>query len=464
MRCFIKAALLFLTIATTAHAKDELLLSIGQQQLVSQGDKIKRLAIGNAAVIDVKTLKGGTELLVTGKAAGSSDLIIWYGRTKKSFSFYVFNRDSPQLLPSLQQFLQQMENVRARQVGKEVWVEGEVLRPTDRYTIHQLIGSNPLIKDMTRMHPEAMRLTLEQLRRLLTDNGFTTLQVTPLNNTIYVEGTVDSATQLKKIQQLLNPIYPEIEYVIDTLYGHGEMIFMDIKMVEMRKNALQKLGIEWQKSITGTFNGSISSQGAESTLRLAEAVPITLNTLEANGLARILSNPKLSCRYDIACKFQAGGEIPIPLIGERTVKVIFKNYGIQLSIVPHLAAEDKLTFAIDIEFSDINYATAVNGIPGLLKNNLQTSAAVRFNHSVILSGLINYRQGKQIDRMPILGNVPVLGELFKSRSFNRDESEFLLVLTPMPITAGDATTEEMIRDNQLKFKQLGDKIRDPLSN
>jgi pilus assembly protein CpaC len=443
-----------------AHAtsRDELVLNVGQQQLISQGERIKRVAIGNAQVINVKSLKEGNELLVTGKSPGSSDLIIWYGKTKKAFSFYVLARDLQTLAPNLELLLHQLEGVEARQVGKELWIEGEILRPNDRLLIRKLCESNPLLRDMTKMHPQAIELTAEYMRQQLQQAGYPHVKVSAVAANFFVEGVVNSVTEAKKVEELLKPIYPEIEFHLDSLYGNGEMIFMDVKMVEMRQSAMQKLGIAWQKSITGNFNSQWSDSGTSTTLGLAEAIPISLQTLEQKGLARILSNPKLSCRYDIACTFQAGGEIPIPLIGERSVNVIFKNYGIQLSIVPHLSGDDRLVIAIDMEFSDVNYATAVNGIPGLLKNSLKTSASVRFNNSVVLSGLIQYRQGKDVDKMPMLGSLPIVGELFKNRGRQQDQSEFLLFLTPLPMFAGDSNSQNLIDQQSDSFQKMGKKM------
>jgi pilus assembly protein CpaC len=229
-------------------------------------------------------------------------------------------------------------------------------------------------------------------------------------------------------------------------------------MVEVRDQALRRLGIEWQHSVPLNWQGELKGGDLNASIGTAEAVPITLHTLEARGLARTLANPKLTCRYETPCTFQAGGEIPIPLVGERYAQVIFKDYGIQLHLTAHHPAEDQLVIEIATEFSDVNQATAVNGIPGFVKNTLKTTAATRFHQSVVLSGLVNFHQSKNVTRTPLLGAIPLVGELFKSRDFERGGSEFILFLTPTPMVAADAVSRDWIQRSREKFEAAGQRM------
>ncbi len=450
---------MLLLVGGVASSKEEFILSVGQQQLISQSQKIHRIALGNAAIVALKSLKKGKELLITGKSPGTTDLIIWYGRGKKVFSLHVLAKDSALLLPTVKQFLAELEGVQVRQMGKDLLIEGKLLRPNDRHTIHRLSKNHPRIKDMTEMHPKAMQITMNYVKRRLAEEGYSALNVSLGGDKMFIVGSVHSETDRKRASEIAKKIYPDVELLLDTEFGSGEMIFVDVKMVEIRKKALLALGIQWQQAIHADINAQLSSSGSSATLGLSEAIPITIHTLQAKGLARILANPKLTCRFENACTFHAGGEIPIPLIGERRVNVIFKNYGIQLSLTPHLVAGDRLIIEIDIEFSDIDFATAINGIPGLLKNNLKTTAKVRFNQSVVLSGLVHQHHSKNSDKLPLFGSLPLIGELFKSRSFKRAESEFLLFLTPLPMIAGDRRTQQQIDAMLNRYRKSGQKLR-----
>ena len=252
-----------------------------------------------------------------------------------------------------------------------------------------------------------------------------------------------------------NPFSLRLNPELSSEFGNGEMILIDVKMVEVSKRAVTDFGIRWQSSATGelTANVSTSSQG-HAMLGLADSVPITLHTLQAKGFARLQSNPKLTCRFDIKCTFKNGGEIPIRLVSERSASVTFKAYGIRLDMIARRADRERLLIEIDAEFSDLDQASGLDGIPGLVKNSVKTSAALQFNQSVILSGLIAQRQSKSVNKLPVLGSIPIVGELFKSRSLNNNDSEVLVFLTPLPIIAGDATNRTLIADQWQNYDRF----------
>ena len=434
------------------EAADELIMYVGQQQLIAHKKPVVRIAIGNTKLISVRSLKKGQEVLIRGKSPGKTDLILWHKRGRKNFTVQVLANEPNELLSSLKQYLKEVEGINIQQVGRQVVIRGELLRPQDRYLVRQLAKHQNNIRDLTTMHPKAMTATMSYMREVSRLSGFDHIEFLQAGDTIFVEGMVASLNHLERLQKTISKIYADLDWRVSTTYSSGDMVLMDVKMVEVRKSSLLNLGIQWQKVTPVEINASISSQNTSGMIGLAEAIPISLNTLQQKGLLRLLSNPKLSCRYNKTCVFQAGGEIPIPLVGERSVKVEFKSYGIGISLTPNMTENEKLAIDLDIEFSDVDFATAVNGIPGLLRNRLQTRALVGFNQSIVLSGLVNQRQSKNVDRFPLLGGLPIIGEAFKNRRLEKNDSEFVLFLTPTPMNPNDPVNQHYINRSQQIFE------------
>jgi pilus assembly protein CpaC len=232
------------------------------------------------------------------------------------------------------------------------------------------------------------------------------------------------------------------------------MIRIGVKMVEFRKSALSKLGIDWSTDINGpTFatvgdfvtNSMFRSPSAAidgSTLPLkvkpftsyfgiATSLTSRINLLASDGDAVVLSEPVLSCVNGGTAKFISGGEYPIPVIGRNgATSVEFKQYGIKLDISPKANKEKQIYTTIRAEVSEIDTSTTVLDVPGILKNETETIVNVHSGQTIVISGLIKAKKGKSKNKMPGLGDVPMIGELFKSNDFQQEISEMVVFLTP----------------------------------
>jgi pilus assembly protein CpaC len=445
-------AILFWPLAVEAKSKidEQLLLTVGQQQIISQTSrKIDRIAVGDAAIVSVRSIKKGHEILVTAKAPGTTSLIIWYGRGKKKFQLHVLDKTNELAVPTLAKLLETIEGVSMRRIGGKIILEGNLLRPMDHLWIQRFANEYPGVNDQTKLDSTAAEISIAHLHRQLNIRGYPFVRASISDKTLFLEGSVPTAVDIAKVESFAKTVFPNIDSKLSSAFGNGEMILMDVKMVEVSKSAITNFGIRWQASTTGELTASAGTHSAASAaLGLADSVPITLNTLQDKGFARLLSNPKLTCRFEVNCTFKNGGEIPIRLIAERSASITFKAYGIRLDMTPRRADHERIIVEIDAEFSDLDQAAGFDGVPALVKNSVKTSAALRFNQSVILSGLIARRQSKTVSKIPLLGSIPLIGELFKSRNLSSNDSEVLVFLTPLPIIAGDATINQSIADQQ----------------
>jgi len=159
-----------------------------------------------------------------------------------------------------------------------------------------------------------------------------------------------------------------------------------------------------------------------------------LSLLESTGMAKLLAEPTLVAMSGQEAKFLAGGEFPIPMSsGLGAVTVQWKKFGIMLAFTPTVVGEGLLNLKLSTEVSDIDASRSVTvggfSVPGLTSRQSETTVRLSDGQSFAIAGLMSSRMRSQIDKIPLLGDLPILGALFRSISYSRDESELLVIVT-----------------------------------
>jgi len=258
----------------------------------------------------------------------------------------------------------------------------------------------------------------------------------------------------------------------ETRFRMEKMVRMKVRMVEFRKSALGRLGIEWDSVANGpTFatagdlitnslfrpandaiNGLPNAVKPFSTyFGVASNITSRINLLASTGDAVMLAEPILSCASGGTASFLAGGEVPYPTTSSNGQTVVqFKEYGIKLNISPRVDTAGNVQTMIDTEISSLDPALSVQGAPGLLTRRTQTEVNVRSGQTIVISGLLSAEQSKDIDRVPGIGRLPIIGELFKSRNTRNAVSELVIFVTPEvndPAQNGMTAQQEAIYQN-----------------
>jgi len=226
-----------------------------------------------------------------------------------------------------------------------------------------------------------------------------------------------------------------------------KMVRMRVRMIEFRKSALTRLGIDWADAVAGpTFSAAgdaISNNLYRPPVEGFEGLPLgvepfstyfgiasnltsRINAMAMEGDARILAEPVLSGRNGGTASFLAGGEVPYPTTGSNGESVVdFKEYGIRLEIQPKIDSGGNIRALVKTEISQLDPAVTVQGAPGLLTRRANTEVNVQSGQTIVISGLLSSEASKDVNRLPGVGRLPVLGRLFRSDNVRNNVSELV---------------------------------------
>jgi len=195
----------------------------------------------------------------------------------------------------------------------------------------------------------------------------------------------------------------------------------------------------------------------------------TLDLAEQQGLATTLANPNLTALSGETASFLAGGEIPIPIstsLGQ--VSIDYKQYGVSLAFTPTVLADGRISMRVRPEVSQLDDSSAVklNGfsVPGISTRRAETTVELGSGQSFMIGGLLSASSGNSVSKAPFLGDLPILGNLFKSQQWNRKETELVIIVTPYlvhPVDANDlAMPSDGYRSPTDAQRVLGDEMHD----
>ena len=250
---------------------------------------------------------------------------------------------------------------------------------------------------------------------------------------------------------------------LNQLIHKSNVVQVDVKIVELNKNRLQQAGINIFSNASnsqGFSFGVISAGGASGSsinsssgavqggggspfsqafgllMNFSKAnIGLNLGVLEGGGMARILAEPTLLAISGQSANFLAGGEIPIPVgQGNGSTSIEYKSYGVGLTVSPTILDNNRIVLKVAPESSELDYANAVTlqsaAVPALTVRKADTTVELGDGESFVIGGLVSQNTSSTINKVPFLGEIPILGMLFKRQEFSRKERELVIVVTP----------------------------------
>jgi pilus assembly protein CpaC len=200
------------------------------------------------------------------------------------------------------------------------------------------------------------------------------------------------------------------------------LVKVQITVAEIKKSAFLSYGVKWP--------ASYSAQLLPKPENPFSAISIDLQAMESEGSGRILASPNLLCRSGKEAEFVAGGEFPIKIMNYKSQDIVWKRYGILLKIKPVADFSGRMNISLETEISSLDMDHAVDGIPGLFTNRVQSHFDLSEPRTIALSGLIKSESGQSTSGLPGLTRIPILGSLFSSEDFRESRTELVIFVRP----------------------------------
>ena len=174
--------------------------------------------------------------------------------------------------------------------------------------------------------------------------------------------------------------------------------------------------------------------------RLMSNVDAILQLSVTEGKTKVLSRPNITTLSNKEASILIGGEIPIPQTDKNNNPTVqWREYGIRMHIKPVVDTKGKISAFLDSEISSLDWANAVDKFPALITRKVSTAVDMMDGQTMVIGGLLNDMDNKTLTKIPILGDIPILGEFFKYRSNSKDKHELVILIKPTIIRMGDAS-------------------------
>jgi len=342
----------------------------------------------------------------------------------------------------------------AKAVGREykVWVlgsgtvvvEGEAPNQAAAERVSKLLeafATRAQIINLVRVAPEPKPSAAEYVKLLQAALGEQFIVRQVAESAIAVEGTVTDKADLEKVKQLVSLVgnHVRVLNLVRQVEPRKKQIVVHIKVVDLNRDMIRKFGVDWGQLVQGALAGQPFLVRVEGGVDNVYDLAANLEAMEEKKYAKILAEPNLVVNDGEEATILVGGEIPIPVAqpgatGFASITVEWKPFGVTLKVKPRITADGQIETEVSPEVSSIDYSVGVTiggmTIPGMRTRRSSTKVTVPSGATLIIGGLIKHEESKLIRKIPLLGDIPIIGELFKRREFIEGKSELVIFLTP----------------------------------
>jgi pilus assembly protein CpaC len=406
--------------AIRTYTPQKISLVVGKSLVIDTPVAVKRVSLANPDIADTVIISP-RQIYLTGKAGGVTNLTLWGADDRVSTIFDVT------VAPDLSQLKEKLQEI----------LPGEKIR------------------------------------------------VNTAHDSITLSGDVSSTANLSQALAVTEAFAPK-KVVNLTQVSGVHQVMLEVRVAEMSRSLARRLGFNFTYAgAAGDF--AISRVGNLTATDIAAAGLLTtfspsvnalfrflsgnstvtgfIDFLKENGLVKILAEPTLVTLSGQEAQFLAGGEFPIPVPQDFSVVTIeYKQFGVGLHFTPTVLSDNKISMRVAPEVSDLDFSTAVVtagfAVPGLTVRRASTVIELADGQSFAIAGLLRENVRESVSKFPILGDIPILGVLFRSSSFQKNETELIIIVTPhlvKPLDMAKQTlpTDQFIEPTDFEWYLLG---------
>ncbi len=305
---------------------------------------------------------------------------------------------------------------------------------------------------------------LTSLRKnLLTMFPDAQITATNIGDMIVLQGKVDGPNDSATAEQMAAALAGTKSVMNRLSIMQPTQVNLRVRIAEVQRSTLKQIGVDWSGIFSGTnasfgiasASAGINTAGATSFLGNLSFSDLDLNilidALDVEGFLNVLAEPNLTAQSGETANFLAGGEFPVPVPGRDGISIIFKEFGVGLDFTPTVLDSGRISMHVAPEVSSLSDAGAIriNGIsvPSISTRKISTTVELGSGQSFAIAGLLQNETLRDADKIPGLGDIPILGALFRSNKFKNSETELLVVVTPYLVRP--------VNDNQLTLPTDG---------
>lgn len=396
------------------QAPRELIVTVGKSVVLNSAADIERVAVGYGEVAEARAV-APREVLLSGKAPGETSLIIWQ-RDGNTLFFDVVVRPN-------------LSNVTAR------------LEATRREINRELPGQD--------------------------------IDVRLENEMVFLRGTAKDLTSAERAVAIASTLGKVVNLLYVAVPPEEKQILLKVQFASLDRNVSHELGMNLVSTGATNTIGRLTTEqfsppvveappGSPGTFTLSDALNVflfrrdlnlaaTIRALQVRGLFEVLAEPNVLAINGKQAHFVAGGEFPYPILqggggGIGAVTIAFREFGVKINFLPLLTPRGTIRLAVEPEVSALDFTAGLTfqgfTIPGLTTRRVQTEIELESGQSFAIGGLLDRRLTETFQKIPALGDIPLLGKLFQSRSLDKQNNELLVIVTPelvRPIPAGQPT-------------------------
>jgi len=374
-------------------------VEVNKSQILRFDARVRRVSVGESKVAEV-VVPSPNEVVVNGKGKGQTSLIVWDERGGVHTFEVVVKAESPLAAQVREQLanLLPKENIRVEQAGTSVVLSGSVKSEEARAVALSLaeavapkkVVDNLEVEEVPQVMLKVHFAEISRAGALQVGLGFIRRSSLNRDDILLLPGAPGFSARGTFLQPQTTDVGPDISF----------------------------------GSLLNIFVGSHQrTQG------------LFIRALQDKGYLRTLAEPNLRVMSGKESTFLVGGEVPIPVPGQDgSVTILFKPFGVRLKFKPKVLKSGLIEFSVEPEVSaiDPSISVVVSGftVPGFKTSNTKTEVVLRDGQSMPISGLLSETQKRNMAQLPFIGDVPILGQLFKSRDFSDDKTELVIIVTP----------------------------------
>ena len=374
----------------SAASADVLHLIVGRSVLLTSSAPLRRVYVGNPSVLQTYT-SGPDEVVLTAKSAGVSSMVVW-----------------------------------------------------------DETGGRRLYSVFADADPEALRTSLEEAFPAAS------IHVESGEGILYLSGTVGSDAASDAAAKMASQFAKDVVNSLRVVPVHGKQVQLKLRVVEVDRTRLDQMGINifaGGRTAVTTTTGQYSSTvtGSGSSVQVSNPldvflynsklnVGVTIQDLEQKQVLQVLAEPTLTTLSGMTARFLSGGEFPFPVVqpgggagSAASVTIQFRPYGVKVEFTPTVNPDGSIHLKLAPEVSALDYGNSVSvsgfTIPALSTRRAETEVEILDGETFVVSGLLDHRTTELVSKIPGIGDVPILGGLFRSKNFNHSVVELVILVT-----------------------------------